>query len=432
MSEWKEYKLGELCTITSSKRIFLSEYVPFGVPFYRSKEIIEKSKGNDISTELFITNEKFCDIKNKFGIPLEDDILLTSVGTLGVSYQVRKKDHFYFKDGNLTWFKDFSKIINPRFLLYWLRSEYGKEAFNRITIGSTQAALTIQGLKGIDLTIPSLPTQTAIAEILSSLDDKIELNNQINKDLEALAQALFKQWFIDFDFPNENGGPYRSSGGEMVDSELGEIPKGWKTDRLGDHLYVKGRIGWKGLKKSDYLTYNTGYSIINGSDFSNEQIDWRKCGWISMERYEESPEIMLKEDDILITKDGTIGKIAFVNKLYSSTSVASGIFVVRVSSESLRTYFCWSFFKSPYFQELVKSRIDGSVIPHLYQRDFVEMFIPLPPVELLDKFENQSKLIFQNIFQNKEEAKDLEKLRDTLLPKLISGELKVTNNSIEV
>jgi type I restriction enzyme, S subunit len=138
-------------------------------------------------------------------VPLVGDILLTSVGTLGVSYQVQESDYFYFKDGNLTWFKDFSDEIHTKFLLYWLRS------------------------------LPDLPTQTAIAEILSSLDDKIELNNKINQELENLAQTLFKQWFIDFEFPydfaqgkpNENGAPYRSSGGEMVDSELGMIPKGW-------------------------------------------------------------------------------------------------------------------------------------------------------------------------------------------------------------
>lgn len=223
MTNWKEYKLGELCTITSSKRIFYKEYVSEGVPFFRSKEIIEKANGNDISTELFITKDKFQEIKDKFGVPLAGDILLTSVGTLGVSYQVQESDYFYFKDGNLTWFKDFSDKINTKFLLYWLRSPLGKEGFNNITIGSTQAALTIAGLKGIKLSIPDLPTQTAIAEILSSLDDKIELNNKINQELENLAQTLFKQWFIDFEFPNENGEPYKSSGGEMVDSELGEI-----------------------------------------------------------------------------------------------------------------------------------------------------------------------------------------------------------------
>jgi type I restriction enzyme S subunit len=311
--------------------------------------------------------------------------------------------------------------------LYWLRSNIAKEKFNEISIGSTQPAITIQGLKGLQLKLPKHSTQIAIAEILSSLDDKIELNNKINQELENLAQTLFKRWFIDFEFPNENGEPYKSSGGEMVDSDLVEIPKGWEVERLGDHLYIKGRIGWKGLKKSEYLQEFEGYSIVNGSDFLNEQIDYNTCGWIPKDRYDDSPEIQLKQNDILITKDGTIGKLSFVNKVEHPTSVASGVFVVRADSTQVSTYFCWSFFKSPYFQNLVKSRIDGSVIPHLYQKDFVEMFIPLPPSNLLEAFENQAKSIFELVFENKEESKELSKLRDTLLPKLISGELEVAD-----
>jgi type I restriction enzyme S subunit len=320
-------------------------------------------------------------------------------------------------------------IIDPekadyRYIYYNLLSRF--DSIANMAVGGAQQNLNAGMIKDLPIDLPDLPTQKAIAEILSSLDDKIELNNQINQNLEALAQALFKQWFVDFEFPNENGEPYKSSGGEMVDSELGEIPKGWKMERLGDHLYIKGRIGWKGLKISEYLNEFQGYSIINGSDFSNEQIDYLKCGWIPKDRYDDSPEIQLKERDILITKDGTIGKLAFVNKIQNPTSVASGIFVVRPQSESVKTYFLWSFFKSFYFKNLVKSRIDGSVIPHLYQKDFVEMFIPLPPQDLLNEFENQAKSIFTTIFENKEESSLIGKLRDTLLPKLISGELEVS------
>ncbi len=100
MSKWKEYKLGNLVEIGSSKRIFYKEYVEDGVPFYRSKEIIEKHNSNNISTDLFITEERFEQIKNKFGAPSNGDLLLTSVGTLGIPYLVSSEDRFYFKDGN--------------------------------------------------------------------------------------------------------------------------------------------------------------------------------------------------------------------------------------------------------------------------------------------------------------------------------------------
>ena len=121
MEEWKTYKIGNLCSISSSKRIFAKEYQSSGIPFFRGKEIIEKQKGESVSTELYISKSRYDEIKNKFGVPKEGDMLLTSVGTLGIPYIV-KNETFYFKDGNLTWFTDF-KEINSKFLYYWLKSE---------------------------------------------------------------------------------------------------------------------------------------------------------------------------------------------------------------------------------------------------------------------------------------------------------------------
>jgi len=141
---WKTYKLGELMEIGSSKRIFLSEYVKSGIPFYRSKEVIQRHNCQDISTELFITEEKFNGIKEKFGVPQTEDILLTSVGTLGVPYLIPdSQEPFYFKDGNLTWFKNYEReLIHPKFLYFVFDSNVGQNKFDEILIGSTQ--------KGID------------------------------------------------------------------------------------------------------------------------------------------------------------------------------------------------------------------------------------------------------------------------------------------
>ncbi|MFC4212662.1 restriction endonuclease subunit S [Pedobacter lithocola] len=150
---WETKKLGELITITSSKRIFYSEYVSNGVPFYRSKEIIELRKNGSTNSELYISNERFDEIDIKFGSPQEGDILMTSVGTLGVAYRVKKSEKFYFKDGNLTWFKDFKQL--PSSIIYlWLISKLGQEELGAIKIGSTQEALTIEGLKNISFRIP--------------------------------------------------------------------------------------------------------------------------------------------------------------------------------------------------------------------------------------------------------------------------------------
>jgi type I restriction enzyme S subunit len=106
---WVETTLGEVCEIISAKRIFAKEYQAVGIPFFRGKEVTEKYKGNDISTELFISEEKYNEIKKKYGAPVAEDILLTSVGTLGNPYFVEKNYKFYFKDGNLTWFRNFNR-----------------------------------------------------------------------------------------------------------------------------------------------------------------------------------------------------------------------------------------------------------------------------------------------------------------------------------
>ena len=187
--EWKEKPLGELLTITSSKRIFYSEYVDSGVPFYRSKEIIELHNTGSTKSELYITEERLNEIIQKFGAPQEGDILLTSVGTLGIPYRVNADDRFYFKDGNLTWFKDFT-IISSIIIFYWLKSDIGKEQLDSITIGSTQSALTISGLKEIKLPIPPKEIIERLTYELNSFDEKISQNMKQIQTLENLRDTL--------------------------------------------------------------------------------------------------------------------------------------------------------------------------------------------------------------------------------------------------
>ncbi len=194
MGEWKEYRLDEVAEITSSKRIFYSEYVSDGIPFYRSKEIIDLYNNRNISTELFISENRYNDIKLKYGVPQEDDILLTSVGSIGIPYLVKNTDKFYFKDGNLTWMRNINKnIILPQYFILWICSNIGKQKLDEVTIGSTQPALTISGLKTIEIELPSIEEQKRITSVISSLDDKIGLLHQENKTLEAMAETLFRK-----------------------------------------------------------------------------------------------------------------------------------------------------------------------------------------------------------------------------------------------
>lgn len=183
MTGWEKVKLSDIAFITSSKRIFAREYQKEGIPFYRGKEIIEKHKGNSVSTELFISYERYEEIKNKFGVPRLGDILLSSVGTLGVPWLVDEEE-FYFKDGNLTWLRCNDKIM-PDFLYLWLNSVEAKNQIHTKCIGSTQKALTIDTLNKFEVTLPSLDEQVKICKIIIPISKKIEKNRGINKNLVA-------------------------------------------------------------------------------------------------------------------------------------------------------------------------------------------------------------------------------------------------------
>lgn len=242
--------------------------------------------------------------------------------------------------------------------------------------------------------------QIKTASILKSIDDKIELNNKINNNLEQQIEMVLLKTINDTDT---------------------------QPVKLGDYLYIKGRIGWKGLKKSEYLSISN-YRIINGESLTLSGIDWNKAGYISAERYEESPEIMLSIGDILLSKDGTIGKIGYVDKLDAPTSVASGIFVIRNTRQSeISTQFIYYLLKSKLFKAFIASRTEGSVIPHLYQKDFMEFEFQLPSPVDMKIFDDTTADMFSLVFSNLNENERLIHLRDALLSKLMSGELDVSD-----
>lgn len=174
---------------------------------------------------------------------------------------------------------------------------------------------------------------------------------------------------------------------------------------LGKDLYVKGRIGWRGLSKSEYLEHSE-YRIINATALMDGYINWDKCGYISQERYEESIEIQLKEGDILISKDGTIGKIGYVKGIKQKTTVASGIFVVRnTQAKKLDFDYLYHILKSSIFKDFInRNKAQGSTINHLYQRDLDNFEIDLPDIEIQRKIASILNTIDNKINNNLEAA----------------------------
>lgn len=402
---WRRVKLGEIADIGSSKRIFMADYRESGVPFFRGKEIIQKSKGNNITTELYITEEKYNEIKNKFEVPQKGDILLTSVGTIGVPYLVNNNEPFYFKDGNVTWIKKYRDGVYNKYIYQWIKSPLGQNQINQVTIGSTQKALTIDALKKLEINLPPLETQEKIASILSALDDKIELNNEMNKTLEEMAQTLFKRWFIDFDFPNENGEPYRSSGGKMVDSELGEIPEGWKIGSL-EEIVDNFDAKRKPLSKKERDTKEKKYPYYGAAGI----IDY-------VDNYLFNGEyILLGEDGTVITNEGT-PILNFINEKFW---VSNHAHVIK-AKEKFNNDFVHYLLRNTNVSHIVT----GAVQPKINQKNLNGLKILIPKIKEISEFGILVSNFTKMLRNNNSEINSLTQIKDTLLPKLMSGEIEV-------
>ena len=403
--EWKEVTLGDLCEISSSKRIFAKEYQSDGVPFYRGKEIIAKQKGNAISNELFISRNRYEEIKARYGVPQQRELLLTSVGTLGVPYVI-KEEEFYFKDGNLTWFRHFNGL-DVEYLYYWFLSPYGKNEINTKAIGSTQKALTIDSLSKFDIKIPAnLDDQRRIASILSSLDRKIELNNKINADLEEMAQAIFKNWFVDFE-------PFKD--GKFVDSELGMIPEGWKVGRLTD--VIKLMPGGT-PKTSEPLYWDNGTIPF----FSPKDVNGVYCfateKHITEAGLNKCSSNLYPKDTIFITCRGTVGKVCLAA---CDMAMNQSNYAIK-AIDGYSQYYVFFLVKSVVERLIKKS--NGAVFSAITSKDFDEEIF-IPSQKAVEDFTNVIDGFFRRIFTIGTENSRLSLLRDTLLPRLMSGELEV-------
>ncbi len=386
---WKRVKLGEVVDIGSSKRIFYKEYTNTGVPFYRSKEIIEKHHRKEISTDLYITEKKYNEIKNKFGVPHDKDILLTSVGTLGIPYIVRNNEKFYFKDGNLTWFRNYDKNnLFYKFLYYWLLSPIGHNQLLNSVIGSTQPALTIRGLKQIEILLPPIPIQKAIAEVLGSLDDKIDLLVRENKTLEQMAGTLFRQWFIEEAKDDWEEKPLKS----IYRFEKGFEPgsKSYSEEKTGNAIRF--------IRVGDMPNSNANIYI-------NRNLAVKTC----------------KESDLLVSFDGTVGRVIFgiqgayssgIRKIYSDNPIYDNLGLKYL------------IFTSKDIQDLMKSHATGTVILHA-SSSIEYLTFNFPTDDKIEEFDKVVSPIFDKILENKRQIRTLENLRDTLLPKLMSGEVRV-------
>ncbi|MGF2923494.1 restriction endonuclease subunit S [Staphylococcus aureus] len=292
-------------------------------------------------------------------------------------------------------------VIDIDYLYYYLK--FKLNFLRSQSIGSATKYLTKPILDNLEIYSPkSKRKETIISSILKILDKKIELNKRIIANLEELSQTLFKRWFVDFEFPDENGNPYKSSGGEMIDSELGEIPSGWKVDELGN--YIKIKSGKRPKNKVDKKDIENVVPIIGASKIMGYTNDY-----------------LYNEKIIIIGRVGTHGVI---QRFSTRTWPSDNTFVIISDFESI----IYQVLKSIDYISLNR----GSTQPLLSQKDIKNTKVAMPTNEtLLSTYQKENNHILKMMDQKNIENQKLTQLRDTLLPKLMSGEIEIPDD-IEV
>lgn len=245
------------------------DFVESGIPFVMASDI--ESGRINYNTCKYISDETARGLKK--GFAKCGDVLITHKASIGRVALVKENEYpFIVLTPQVTYYRiNDSSILNNKFLMYYFTWNNFTELFTAWAQGgSTRAYLGITAQQKLPIVIPSISEQNKISDILSSLDKKIELNNEMNKTLEEMAQALFKRWFVDFEFPNEEGKPYKSSGGEMIESEFGIIPKDWRILKLDEISDIT--MGVSPSSKS-YNEDKIGIALLNGaSDFVGKLI----------------------------------------------------------------------------------------------------------------------------------------------------------------
>lgn len=403
---WKDVKLEDVCTVIDSLHK-TPKYSDSGYPMIRVKDLEEGYL--KINNPMYVSEEVYEEFTKKHK-PKKGDILFSRVGSYGITTFVNEDIDFCLGQNavNITNYID---NLDNKFLYYTLISNDIKNQIEEMVTGSTQKTISMKSIKSFILKLPPIEEQKAIAKILSDLDDKIEVNNKINKRLEDMAQSIFKHWFVNFEFPNEEGKPYKSSGGEMVESDLGMIPKGWEVKKIGDIANLTMGVS----PTSDSYNYKgEGVPLINGaSDFKGKNIEPSKNT--------TSPKKICELGDLVFGVRATIGNTVFSDDTYA---IGRGVASLRALNLIDKEFLYLSLENS--MAKLIQNA-SGSVFLNLKKADISEIKIVYNDY-IVKKAHNVLCPIIKKIIKNDKETSKLKELRDTVLPKLMSGEVRVPIN----
>lgn len=328
----------------------------------------------------------------------------------------------YLFSGFIIRFRKYETVpLDNEFLNYLVRSELYRKYFTLILDGTTITNINQQVLSNLPIILPSLQVQKNIAKILSSLDSKIELNQQMNRTLEAIGQALFKHWFVDFEFPNEEGKPYKSSGGEMVyNEELGkEIPEGWKVSKISDEL--KTVLGGTPSTTNKSYWENGTIAWINSGKINEFRIT-EPTAYITEEAVNNSATKLLpKGTTVLAITGATLGQVSRIEIDTCANQSVIGV----IESETIPSEYIYFWIKHT-IEEIIRHQTGGAQ-QHINKNNVNNSKILIPSEKVIQVYQRAIKPIFDKISRACFESKTLSQIRDSLLPKLMSGKIRVAS-----
>jgi type I restriction enzyme S subunit len=417
MSEWKDYKFSDLIEKVIDNRGKTCPTSETGFPLIATNCIRNEKLYPDFINVRYVSEDTY---SNWFrGHPEPNDLIFVLKGTPGrVCFTPDPVTFCIAQD--MVAIRVKKEIISPKFLFAILRSPLVQQRIEALHVGSL-----IPHFKKGDFDRLLIPVcedkkiQKLIGETYYDFCDKIELNNQINQNLEALAQALFKQWFVDFEFPNENGEPYKSSGGDMIDSELGEIPEGWEVkslDEIAEYLNGIALQKFRPINETDPFL-----PVIKIRELRQGYADGEEKASIEIDK-----KYIILDGDILFSWSGSL-----LVDFWTGGKGALNQHLFKVTSQTYPKWFIflWTKFHLLEFQKIAESK--ATTMGHIQRKHLSDAKVLVPSNSLLKKFTETFDCIIEELISSRLESRKLMNLRDTLLPKLISGELEVNESLLE-
>ena len=409
--ELKRYKLGEIGEIRMCKRILKEETNSVGgVPFFK----IGTFGGQ---ADVFITKEKFEEYKNAYSYPKKGDVLISAAGTIGRTVVFDGKDA-YFQDSNIVWIEnDESKVLNE-YLFYCY-----KNIRWTTSVGSTILRLYNDDIRNTDIIVPPLSEQKKIASVLSALDDKIALNKKMNQKLEAMAKRLYDYWFVQYDFPDKNGRPYKTTGGPMTYNPTlkREIPVGWEVKTLDEYLDCN--------KYS--LTAKSSYDFIQYLDTSSLTENTLE----SLQKYGSQAESPSRAKRIVYANDILYSTVRPQQKHYgiiknpAQNMIASTGFAIlscKYGSEYNDMFYLFLIQEKNLIKLSAIADSNASSYPSFNPSDLLDLTICLPNnLKIIEPLVKKFSSLFSIVERNQKENQKLTALRDKLLPLLMNGQVVV-------